>query len=66
MMGVEVWRTDQAGRCVRPWAHLDELQAERSQGELSEGGEREDGRVDGIADWVIEAGDLQALQAAHQ
>ena len=51
---------------MRPWAHLDELQAERSQGELSEGGEREDGRVDGIADWVIEAGDLQALQAAHQ
>ena len=46
--------------------YLDELQAESSQGQLSERGESQNGRVNGVADRVIEAGDLQALQAAHQ
>lgn len=46
--------------------YLNELQAQSSEGELSEGGEGEDGWVDGIADRVVEARDLQALQVLQQ
>ena len=55
-------------RCGAEEAHayLDELQAESSYRQLSERGERENGRVDSVADGVIEAGDLQAFQAPHQ
>ncbi len=47
-------------------AHLDKLEAKGSQGQLSERGEGEDGRMNGIADGIVEAGDLQALQILQQ